>query len=84
MRSRGYSHKSGGNQVYVYGTSITDADLVLADGSRLEKTGMMPDISLLPTSADLAAHRDPVLARAAEMLGISLTPEKAWSLLHEK
>jgi len=39
-----------------------------------------PDELLLPTAADLAAKRDPVLARAAALVGVKLDPERAGSM----
>jgi carboxyl-terminal processing protease len=60
-----------------YGASITTADLIMTDHQSLEHTGMTPDGLLLPTPEDLAAGRDPVLARAAETLGARLSAEAA-------
>ena len=62
-----------------YGASVTDADMIMADGKSLERVGVTPDELLLPTAADLAANRDPVLARAAETLGLKLPADKAGS-----
>src|SRR5687768_18200980 len=39
-----------------------------------------PDELVLPTGADLAAKLDPVLARAAALVGLKITPEKAGAL----
>lgn len=80
MTSRYYDHQTGVGQVLYFGNSITVGDLIMPDGKSLEKTGVAPDETLLPTGADLAAKRDPVLARAAEMLGVKLDPEKAGTL----
>ncbi len=63
-----------------YGASITEADGIMADGKSLEYVGVLPDELLLPTAADLAAHRDPVLARAAAQFGIKISAAKAGAL----
>ena len=80
MQSRQHSHKYGIDIVSFYGSSITEADLIMADGGRLEGAGVAPDESILPTAVDMAARRDPVLSRAAELLGVKVTPDKAGTL----
>lgn len=80
MTSDHYSHETGVGRVLYFGTSITIADMVMSDGKSLENVGVTPDELLLPKGADLAAKRDPVLARAAELLGIKLDAEKAGTL----
>ena len=80
MRAQHHSHQVGMDIVAFYGASVTDADLVMTDGKSLEHVGVTPDLLLLPTPADMAAKRDPVLARAAEILGFKLTPEEAGTM----
>jgi len=80
MRAKGYHFQIGADTVIFYGASITDADLIMTDGESLERTGVKPDELLLPTAADIAAKRDPVLSRAAALVGVKLDPEKAGSM----
>lgn len=77
MEARSYSYHIGTDTMIFYGASITRADLLMSDGKSLEHAGVAPDETILPTAADLAAGRDPVLARAVELLGTKLTPEQA-------
>jgi carboxyl-terminal processing protease len=77
MESMGYNYRTGLTVVSFYGASITEADLVMTDGKSLERTGVTPDEVVLPTAADLASGRDPVMSHAAVTLGFKLTPEEA-------
>jgi C-terminal processing protease CtpA/Prc len=75
MESRGYDHTVG--ESVVFATSITVADIIMPDGKSLEHAGVVPDDLLLPTAEDLVAGRDPVLAHAASLCGVEITPETA-------
>lgn len=77
MRSRPYDHELGLDTVVFWGVSITNADVIMTDGKSLEHVGVVPDETRLPTAADLAAKRDPVLAYAASLLGYDVSAEKA-------
>ena len=76
-RSRYFSGKVGADRVVFFGATITDADVIMADGKSLEHTGVVPDELLLPTAADLAEGRDPVLSRAAAILGVTVSSAQA-------
>lgn len=77
MEAKRFSYKVGVGYVVYYGAQISESDLIMADGKSLERSGVVPDEILLPKAGDIAAGRDPVLAHAAEILGVHLTPEKA-------
>jgi len=77
MESRSYPLRLGLVDVIYFGISVTDADLIMIDGKSLEHVGVTPDELLLPTTQDMATKRDPVLARAAWLVGINLDPAKA-------
>jgi len=80
MRARFYSREMGGENVVLYGMSITESEILMKDGGSLEKVGVTPDVLALPTGADLAALRDPVLTRAAGLAGAPITPAEAGKL----
>jgi len=80
MRAKEYSYKYGMDTIIFYGASITESDIIMTDGKSLEKNGVIPDELILPTAADLAAGRDPVMVRAAEICGVKMNPEAAGAL----
>lgn len=80
MRARIYPHDIGADTLVSFLVGITTADAIMADGSSLENVGITPDELLLPTGEDMAAKRDVVLARAFELAGVQITPEKAAAL----
>jgi C-terminal processing protease CtpA/Prc len=75
MEAKRYSYKTGTDILIFYGASITDANLIMAEGHSLEDVGVTPDEAAIPSAADLASGRDPVLAHAAELAGVKITPE---------
>ena len=77
MEAQGYSFSQGMDTKIFYGFSVTDADLIMSDGKSLEHAGVTPDELAVPTPQDIAAGRDPALARAAELAGIKLNPVEA-------
>jgi C-terminal peptidase prc len=77
MQSRVYPRQVGVDTVAFFGTNITNADLIMTDGKSLEHVGVNPDELVIPTAADLASGRDPILTRAAELIGFKLDPVKA-------
>ena len=80
MESKFYKEEMGAETVLFYGAFITEWDLIMTDGKSLEHVGVTPDEVVLPSAKDLAAGRDPVMARAAEVLGVKVSPEQAGKL----
>jgi C-terminal processing protease CtpA/Prc len=60
-----------------YGASITEWDLTMADGKSPEHSGVTPDEVLLPSAHAIANGRDPVLAQAAETMGVKISSDDA-------
>lgn len=82
MESRRFLHavQMDARNVTQYGAFVTIADVLMTDGKSLEGAGVIPDERILPTPADMAAGRDPVLARAAALAGANISPEQAGSM----
>jgi C-terminal processing protease CtpA/Prc len=70
----------GTDVLIAYGISVTSADILMTDGVSLERRGVMPDDLQLPTPADLAAGRDPVMAYAIKLAGGEIDPVAAAKL----
>lgn len=84
MASQAFSHGFGIGNTTFYATSVTVSDIRMSDGGSLETVGVAPDEVVLPTQADLAAGRDPALARALALAGGSFSPEQAGQLTFER
>lgn len=80
MEAKHYGEEHGADTELLYAFSITEANLIMSDGQSLENVGVKPDELMLPTAADLAAGRDPVLAHAVEEAGGKLDPVEAAKL----
>jgi carboxyl-terminal processing protease len=80
MEARVHPFARGEPIALLYQFLVTDADIVMPDGKSLEGAGVVPDELLLPTAADLAAGRDPALARAAALTGLDLDAAAAGQL----
>ncbi len=59
------------------GMSVTVADVIMSDGSRLEHTGVIPDEVLHPAGVAFKERMDPVLAYVATKMGATLSAEDA-------
>lgn len=77
MGAERYREKTGIGRVVVYSTSVSEWDPVMADGKSLEHNGVTPDEIVLPSAEDLSSGRDPAMARAAELLGVKVSPAEA-------
>jgi len=84
MGSRYHPRELGGENIIPYGISVTEMEILMKDGGSLEGVGVTPDILALPTGADLAAQRDPVLTLAVGLAGAPITPEEAGKLFPYK
>lgn len=79
MQAKGFDGATA-NSTVLYGASITNADVMMSDGKSLEHVGVTPDELILPTGEDMAKGRDPVLARAIQLMGGTISAEDAGKL----
>ena len=79
-----HTYQFGAATVFTYGMNLANAEIIMPDGGNLENTGVVPDEEIRPTSADIAAGRDPALARALELAGKSFSPSDAGDLIAER
>lgn len=56
-----------------FAMNITIADLIMSDGNRLEKVGVIPDYPVGPTGKALFDKSDPILAYSAKLLGTEIS-----------
>jgi carboxyl-terminal processing protease len=80
MQSRYHQLQTGIVNGIGYGLSATDADVIMGDGKSLEHVGVEPDELLLPTAEEMSQRLDPVMVRAAALVGLKLDPKKAGEL----
>jgi hypothetical protein len=80
MEGRLYPMQVGIMRAIPVAISATYADVIMADGTRLERVGVTPDKLILPTPQEMSLGHDPVLAHAASLAGIPLDPKKAGGL----
>lgn len=80
MEARFYQDSVGLDTKVFYAMSITDANLIMADGKSLENTGVVPDDRVLPSAKDLANNLDPAMSHAADLVDIKLSPAEAGKL----
>jgi carboxyl-terminal processing protease len=80
MAAQYFRLKVGVGLVIPFGVEITVANLLMTDGKSLEKSGVTPDVTVLPSATDLASGRDPVLAHAVEMAGGKFDADAAGKL----
>lgn len=60
--------------------SVTIGDVIMSDGSRLEHVGVIPDYLVGPSQHALIDRTDPILAYAAGLMNVQLSPEGAAKL----
>lgn len=67
----------GYETISFFGMNVTVADLIMSDGQRLEKVGVIPDHPVGPTGYALQNGADPVMAFAADLMGVKISAADA-------
>ncbi len=77
MQSQTVRAELGAGNVVPFAISVTNADVIMKDAVSIEHVGVTPNEVILPSAADVAAGRDPVMVRAIELLGGKTDPLEA-------
>lgn len=68
---RGAAEEKRHKSIVPYGLQVAIADAIMPDGKSLEGRGVIPDKPILPTPTDMAEGKDPVMAAALAMAGVT-------------
>jgi len=80
-----WTHVIGAEEFAIpYAVKVTDREVILSDGRSVDGIGVTPDVMVVPTAADIAGKNDPVLSRAANLLGVEMSPAEAGTLLKHR
>lgn len=67
----------GGERGFIYVNQVSVINPLMPDGEVLEGKGVTPNHIVIPSAADLRLKRDPQLAKAFELVGVTMTSEEA-------
>ncbi|MDE1160861.1 MAG: S41 family peptidase [Acidobacteriaceae bacterium] len=81
MESKYFEGKVGDSIFVSFGTHITVDNIIMSDGHSIENAGVFPDELALPSAADIADGKDPVLAKALTEAGVKIDPAQAGKLI---
>ena len=76
QESRALTEKVGVDPIVFFGVQVAISEVELEGGRKIEGVGVTPDFLMPLGGADIAARRDPVLARALKQLGVVRAPEQ--------
>jgi carboxyl-terminal processing protease len=62
-----FSEALGTDRIVPFGVQISVGKVVFPGGEEVEKRGVTPDVTCIPTSEDLHEHRDPCLRQAVSL-----------------
>lgn len=77
MQSQILPMSMGVDNIVAYGMNLTNADVIMSDGTSIEHAGVTPHIAIVPSASELAAGADKPLAAALQLLGHEVSPKAA-------
>lgn len=70
--ARYFGQQEGIDRAILYGVYVATHRVVFEGGEELEKKGVTPDHTCIPTEEDLRGQRDPCLLKGLELVRLSL------------